>query len=141
MCQVTEFDRPHSAYMLFYERNEELEPIEKLLQASVPSVPTPENTPASGPLSKGLEVGFANTYTLHAAKSNQHGGYSQAWIEKAVIPLLCRVCRACHLMTDDPPFKCMVGAKSRPSNLGGSNQACWGVFAACHAVEGFLVCC
>lgn len=42
--------------MLFYERSEELEPIEKLLQASVPSAPTPSNTPASGPLSKGLEV-------------------------------------------------------------------------------------
>jgi hypothetical protein len=53
---VNEFDRPHSTYMLFYERSEELEPIEKLLQASVPSAPTPSNTPASGPLSKGLEV-------------------------------------------------------------------------------------
>ena len=57
--QVPEFDRPHSAYMLFYERSEELEPIKRLAQASgVPSNTTPvatiggttpANTPSAGP--------------------------------------------------------------------------------------------
>ncbi len=51
--------------MLFYERSEELEPIEKLLQASVPAAPTPSDTPASGPLSKGLEVVCNTSCSAH----------------------------------------------------------------------------
>lgn len=62
---VHDFDRPHSAYMLFYERSEELEPIEKLLQASVPAAPTHSNAPTAGPLSKGLEVHIPGVHALH----------------------------------------------------------------------------
>ncbi|EIE24996.1 hypothetical protein COCSUDRAFT_46553 [Coccomyxa subellipsoidea C-169] len=93
LAQVTEFDRPHSAYMLFYERSEELEPIEKLLQASVPSAPTPENTPASGPLSKGLEAGMtgADPAAQSAVSARQIGGGGQS-LSTVPVPNMAATC-------------------------------------------------
>ncbi|BDA41234.1 probable ubiquitin carboxyl-terminal hydrolase FAF-X [Coccomyxa sp. Obi] len=94
LAQVAhEFDRPHSAYMLFYERSEELEPIEKLLQASVPAAPTPSDTPASGPLSKGLEAGMAgaNPGAQTAVSARQVGGGGQS-VSTVPIPNMAATC-------------------------------------------------
>lgn len=52
-----EFDRPHSAYMLFYERSEELEPIEKLQRAASRSSP-------AEPLSSGVQVRTSCCYAV-----------------------------------------------------------------------------
>jgi hypothetical protein len=62
VAQVThEFDRPHSAYMLFYERSEELEPITLMERATA----VPASTSIAEPVSSGIDVRL-NTSLLHA---------------------------------------------------------------------------
>ena len=46
-AQVTEYDKQFSAYMLFYERADELEPIDQLRQVSHPAADDQAAAPAS----------------------------------------------------------------------------------------------
>lgn len=45
--QVTEYDKQFSAYMLFYERADELEPIDQLRQVSHPAADVQGSAPAA----------------------------------------------------------------------------------------------
>ncbi len=57
--QVTEYDKQFSAYMLFYERADELEPIDQLRQVSHPAADNQAPAPASAPASAAAEEAAA----------------------------------------------------------------------------------
>lgn len=64
---VQEYDRPNSAYMLFYERSEALEPFERLRAAAAAAAslnPSPDPAPDAEPALPA--AGPPSEVTLHA---------------------------------------------------------------------------
>ena len=59
--QVTEYDKQFSAYMLFYERADELEPIDQLRQVSLPAADDQASAPASTPAAAAAEEAAAGS--------------------------------------------------------------------------------
>ena len=56
---MTEYDKQFSAYMLFYERADELEPIDQLRQVSHPAADDQASAPAAAPASAASEAAAA----------------------------------------------------------------------------------